>query len=556
MALSRLPALLAGVLMLSAGPVLAEEGAPPTTPQAPVEAGIEVLPAPEPALEPINAAIRDMLTAEKKPAFLSARDLSGLTAFYEVRGYFPAWVAEGRLTERAKALVRRISEADSDGLDASAYVLPPVMIGEDGKATPLSLAQVELLTSQAILSYAADAEAGRVDPAKLSRDFGYKRHLPDPIQVLTAVQLASDAPAQLAEYNPPHPEFAALRDKLAELRASQAKAAAPVPVPEGPSLKPGMIDPRVVILRSRLELPVPSEAPDVYDDAVVEAVRDFQKSAGLKPDGIVGPASLAALNRGPVDPIPLILANMERWRWMPRDLGHMQVRVNIPDYSLAVIRDGEVIHTTRVVVGTVKNQTPIFSDEIKHIVVNPSWNVPVSIAKNELLPAARANPGSLRGYEVQAKIGGRFRVVDPWSINWHQVSANQVRIRQPPSERNALGSVKFLFPNQYSVYLHDTPSKSLFQRDQRAYSHGCVRVMEPMEFADALLREEPKLNAAQLKKRIGGKEQWFNLATPVPVHLTYFTAWVDESGVLQTRRDIYGHDTGLEEALGIPQKAL
>ena len=178
-------------------------------------------------------------------------------------------------------------------------------------------------------------------------------------------------------------------------------------------------------------------------------------------------------------------------------------------------------------------------------------NVPASIAKKEMLPAAQANPASLADYQVLANIGGRFRVVDPYMIDWRTVDMRKIQIRQPPGERNALGNIKFMFPNPYSVYLHDTPSKSLFQRDYRAFSHGCMRVMDPMSFADALLVNEPKISSATLKKLIGGPETQVNLTHHVPVHITYFTAWVDDDGSLVLRDDLYGHDKRIEAALGL-----
>jgi murein L,D-transpeptidase YcbB/YkuD len=241
---------------------------------------------------------------------------------------------------------------------------------------------------------------------------------------------------------------------------------------------------------------------------------------------------------------------MERWRWMPRQLGDFYVRVHIPNYNLDVYRDGVVFHTTRIVVGKPTNQTPIFSDEIEHVVVNPVWNVPSSIAQNEMLPAARQG-SALRGYQVYANVRGRFRAVDPRTINWRTVDMRKIQIKQPPGARNALGQVKFLFPNKYDVYLHDTPSKSLFERDARAFSHGCMRVMNPWDFAEALLSGTDQVTVAALKKMVGGGERWVNLDEHIPVHITYFTAWVDENGELQVRNDIYGHDKRLAAALGL-----
>ncbi|MEX0853258.1 MAG: L,D-transpeptidase family protein, partial [Bauldia sp.] len=272
---------------------------------------------------------------------------------------------------------------------------------------------------------------------------------------------------------------------------------------------------------------------------------------GLKADGIVGRATLGALNAAADDHVATIIANMERWRWMPEKLGQFHVQVNVPNFNLDIYSDGQIVHSTRIVVGKPSNPTPIFSDEIEHVIVNPVWNVPASIALKEMLPEIRANPAALNGYQVFANVGGRFRAVDPYLIDWHTVDMRKIQIKQPPGERNALGRVKFMFPNPFSVYLHDTPMKSLFERDYRAYSHGCMRVMDPWEFADALLALEPDLNAAKLKKLVGGPERRVDLERHIPVHMTYFTAWVDGDGALQVRDDLYGIDARLEAALGL-----
>jgi murein L,D-transpeptidase YcbB/YkuD len=189
---------------------------------------------------------------------------------------------------------------------------------------------------------------------------------------------------------------------------------------------------------------------------------------------------------------------------------------------------------------------------MEHVIVNPVWNVPASIAVNEMLPQIRQNPGALRGYQVYANIGGRFRAVDPFMVDWPTVDMRRIQIKQPPGERNALGSIKFMFPNPFAVYLHDTPSKSLFERETRAFSHGCVRVMDPWAFAEALLANDDNLTASGLKKMVGGREKRADLTFPIPVHITYFTAWVDEAGELQIRDDIYGHDRRIAKALGLP----
>jgi murein L,D-transpeptidase YcbB/YkuD len=502
-------------------------------------------------LDPMTAAIRrELAGAGRDGSYLDKRDGAAVAEHYAEQGYAPSWTSGGKLTERAKKIIARISAADADGLDPHAYNMPALTFGEARQADIQTAAKADVMLSLAIVTYARHAYAGRLDPSSVSHNFGYQPHLPDSVAVLADVASAADPATALAAYNPPHPDFQRLRDKLAELRTAGA-VEKHVEVPAGATLKPGMTDPRVPILRARLELPENAEAADLYDPVLVAAVEAFQKSNGLKADGFVGKGTLGVLNRPPIDPIPAILANMERWRWMPRDLGKFYVKVDIPGFQLDVVRNGTSIHNTRIVVGKVENQTPIFSDEIEHIIVNPAWNVPASITKKEMLPAAQANPASLSGYEIFYNFNGRYRQIDPYSVDWYSVDVRRVQIRQPPGERNALGNIKFMFPNQYDVYLHDTPSKSLFLKDYRAFSHGCMRVMDPMAFADALLLQEPGLNSTKLKKMIGGSERMVPLAHHVPVHITYFTALVDEDSNLTLRRDLYGHDKRIEAAFGL-----
>lgn len=538
----------AGALALVAGSgVLAEE--PTSRPADGAIAGQSATFARQPVLDEASAAIRDLLAkGGKRHEFLEKRDDAAVAEFYAERNYAPAWLPEGVITDRARALIDRITAADTDGLDPSVFSLPSRDLGIYAKASPEVTARADVMLSRAITAYARTAYAGHVDPSTVSKNIGYERHLPDLIEALRTIAASPDPVETLVAYNPPHREFAALRNRLADLR-NVKEVDEPIEIPPGKSLKLGIEDARVGFLRQRLDLPTNVAAPALYDETVAEAVKDFQRSAGLKVDGIVGPKTTAALNADPVDPIPAILVNMEKWRWMPRDLGAFYVRVNIPDFTVEVYKDGASVHSTRIVVGKPSQQTPVFSDEIEYAVVNPAWNVPASITRNEMLPAARRNPGALRGYQVFALIKGRYRAVNPQRINWRRIDAGRIQLRQPPGRQNALGKVKFMFPNKYSVYLHDTPAKSLFQRDYRAYSHGCMRVMNPMEFAEALLSGEPELDSAYLESLYGSRERRVNLNTKVPVHVTYLTAWVDESGSLQLRDDLYGHDGRIEEGL-------
>lgn len=538
-------------LVVSAGGAFAQLSFAEQSIAPPAEAEIaESAEATQPILDETSAALRDLIAENwHHGSSFDKRDDAAVAEFYAARDYSVAWLQDGQVTEQAQALIARIRGADVDGLDPAAYTPPSKGLVGYAKSMPIFAAKTELMLSRAIAAYAREAYSGRLDPAKVSSDIGYKRRLPDLIEALDTIAASDDPVTTLVEYNPPHPEFVALREKLADLRGA-GKPEKPLEVPGGVTLKIGVADARVGFLRQRLQLPTNVDSPALFDEQVADAVKAFQRSAQLSVDGVAGPKTIAALNADPTDPIPTILVNMEKWRWISRDLGQFYVRVNVPDFTANVIKNGSVIHETRIVVGKVSNKTPIFSDEIEHIVVNPAWYVPASIIQNELVPAARANPGSLRGYEVFALNRGRYSQINPQRTNWRKVDARRIQIRQPPGARNALGRVKFMFPNEYAVYLHDTPSKSLFDRDYRAFSHGCMRVKNPMEFADALLNLETDRNAAYLESLYGGSERQVNLERKIPVHVTYFTAWVDESGELQTRNDLYGHDRRIAKGVG------
>jgi murein L,D-transpeptidase YcbB/YkuD len=501
-------------------------------------------------IDPLTAAIRAALAdAGKEGSFLDKRDAAAVAEYYAEQGYAPSWTADGKLTDRAKAIIARIKQAEIDGLDPARYTTPVVQLGQSQPATLAAVAEADVLLSHAIVTYARHAHSGQLDPAEVSQNFEYKPHLLDPLAVLATLATSDDPAAVFASYSPKQPEFIALHDKLAEVRNTPVET--PILVPEGQTLKIGVTDPRVVILRRRLTIADPTENLQLYDEAVAEAVKAFQGAKGLKADGILGKGTLAILNALPENKTDTLLVNMERWRWMPEQLGDFYVRVNIPNFNLDVYRNGVVDFTTRIVVGETDKQTPVFSDEIETAVVNPTWNVPASIAVKEMLPKLQSGQSALNGYQVFANFDGRFRPVDPMMVDWSTVDMKRIQIKQPPGERNALGSIKFLFPNPYAVYLHDTPSKSFFERDYRALSHGCMRVMNPWDFAAALLQDDPNVSVDRLRKLVGGREAAVALTNHIPVHITYFTAWIDGGGALVTRNDVYGHDKHMKQLLGL-----
>lgn len=433
------------------------------------------------------------------------------------------------------------------------YPVPAPDFNVSGLATPEKLADVDLQITHSILKYAEEAQAGRVSPYAISEDITLKPERPDPVEALAAIARSVNPAQALANYNPPHQEYAALKAQLAELRDQTEKGELEkqIVIPSGKVLKVGTKSTRVALLRKRLTVPTVDYQENVYTQELAYAVEAFQAKNGLHADGSVGPRTLLALNgRVSGNPIKDVIANMERWRWMPRDLGETHLRVNIPEFMVRLNMDGFVMYETRIVVGKNSNKTPVFSDKIQHVIVNPYWNVPYSIASKELLPELRANPASyLQKGNYEVVYGGK--IVDPRRVNWDAVTFKKIRIRQRPGRGNALGKIKFMFPNKHNVYLHDTPSKSLFNRSNRAFSHGCIRVQNPFDFADALMATQSTITGNYIRSLVGKKQTQVNLQKQIPVHISYFTAFVDETGKLQRRPDIYGHNQATIDALNL-----
>jgi murein L,D-transpeptidase YcbB/YkuD len=358
--------------------------------------------------------------------------------------------------------------------------------------------------------------------------------------VLTRVAKAQDAAVALDSLNPPQPQYKALKAKLAVVRKGMTDVEKPI-IPAGPALKYSkdkkgqeivVEDPRVPALRQWFSLNAP-DGDTKYDKTLSETIAKFQKEHRLPATGQLTQATLDAIN-GPKreKAVDIIIANMERWRWMPRDLGETYVMVNIPDFTLRVVHDGKQVWKTKVVVGQPGKPTPLLSAEMKFITVNPTWNVPPSIIQNEYLPALREDP----------------QAMDRIGLKVEQNPDGTVRIWQPPGDRNALGRIRFNFPNKFLVYQHDTPDKYLFAHDKRAYSHGCMRVENPLKYGEVLLGlalPNEHYTAERLQKMFGGSEVNINFPTGIPDHLTYQTAFVDEAGALQIRDDVYGRDARL-----------
>jgi L,D-transpeptidase YcbB len=527
-----------------------------TPPAAPATAAA---PAPAtanaPAAEPVKAAsnvpaedqpvadkLRESLASKTLRTFDRKNERAAVEKFYSARDYAPVFTQAGKLTATAKGVIARLKDAASDGLNPEDYAVPDFAAA----ASPDALADADLKLAASMLDYARQAQSGRMHWSQVSADILYPEHPIDPSEVLANVTGANDASAALDSYNPPHKLYRELKAKLAELRGLGNSPM--IHIEEGPVLaytpstkkQPGLTpeDPRVPQLRAKLGV---SENPDDtrYDAKVAEAVRKFQQSVELKPTGVLDDRTVKAINSPKRDrQIDTVVVNMERWRWLPRQLGaaslgNAYVVLNIPDYTLRVMQNGAPVWTTRVVTGKPgQHATPLLTETMKYITVNPTWNVPPSIIYNEYLPALQQDPTVLQRMGLRLEYG----------------RDGSVHISQPPGEANALGRIRFNFPNKFLVYQHDTPDKYLFAKEERAFSHGCMRVQNPDQYASVLLNMTmtgEHWTPERIRSMYGSSEIDLKFPTPIPVNITYQTAFVDDAGKLQLRKDVYGRDAAM-----------
>jgi L,D-transpeptidase YcbB len=519
-----------------ASPSPATASTPPAA--EPAKAASNVLPADQPVAD----RLKDMLAGKSLRYFDRKGERAAVEKFYGARDYAPLWTQSGGLSENARGAIARLRDAASDGLNPADYPVPDFAAA----TSPDALADADLKLTSSVLDYARQAQSGRMHWSQVSGDIQYPEHPTDPTEVLTNTTTAKDASAALGSYNPPQKLYKALKAKLAELRGEGD--ASMIRIGDGPVLRyissrnkkqPAselMQDPRVPQLRTKLGI---TENPDDnhYDAKVAEAVQRFQESADLKATGVLDERTVNALNSPKRDrQIDTVLVNMERWRWLPRDLGapaigDAYVILNIPDYTLKVMQRGAQVWTTRVVTGKPGiHATPLLSETMKYITVNPTWNVPPSIVYNEYLPALQQDP----------------TVLERMGLRLEHNRDGSIHISQPPGEANALGRIRFNFPNKFLVYQHDTPDKHLFAKEERAFSHGCMRVQNPDQYAAVLLNitmPNERYTPEKIRSMYGSSEIDLKFPTPIPVNITYQTAFVDDAGKLQFRRDVYGRDT-------------
>ncbi len=493
---------LGAYLVLSTSGLAAYANEPSATPTADTPA-VEASPATA-VLSPLKVLIQQQLVSAASKASDKA-DRAAIAAYYSETTSAILWVADDRLTPRAVSAIEEIRRAADWGLTPASYDVPDTT---ETFLTPEAQAAAEVRIAIAVLKYARHARGGRIDISLLGRNVDQKPPVIDPKTVLLNIPTGGDASAYLRGLHPKHPQFEKLRQALLSAR-NPATASNPVqPIAETTG-------------------------------------KSARASARAKPP------------QG--DNTQRILVNMERWRWLPENLGSFHVWDNIPEYRVRVMKEGKVAHTETIIVGKPSTPTPIFSADMKYVIFHPTWGVPDGIKMNEIAPVLRrsssssfwgggSDPAILRRHNLTVSYNGR--PVNPSSVNWETADIRNFQFTQPPSNSNVLGVVKFRFPNKHDVYMHDTPERGLFSRADKAFSHGCMRVQNPRRLAEVLLAEDKGWSSAQVGHAIaGGSTQEVTLAKQIPVHVTYFTAVVDDDGRLKTYGDIYGHDSRISSAL-------
>lgn len=515
----------------------------------------------------LSDILRQRLESVGRPAEMSPggdRILAtrALPEFYLQRFFEPAWIQDLQVKQVALDFFNVLEQVGNDGLDPRHYHVHAVeeLLQEitHGNPSPAQLVDFDLLLTDAFSVLASHYWNGRIHPEAIDPEWRALRNDFNPIPILDKALENGDIKGALEGLLPSAPEYSGLRAALGHYREIANQGGWPE-IPVGTKLTPGDRSGIVPLLRRRLEISADYAPGDVieqhwYDPPLVDAVRHFQARHGLTPDGILGKGTLAALNVGAAERVRQLEVNLERWRWLPRELGERFILVNIAAFHLYVVDAGEQVLDMKVVAGKPYRRTPVFSGLMTYLVLNPYWNVPRTIAVEDFIPQMRKNPDYLPrlGIKTYRGWGAEALEIDPRAINWSTASKSNFpyNLRQEPGELNALGQIKFMFPNAHDVYLHDTPARELFLKESRSFSSGCIRLERPLDLAAYLLKgstigtREALENALQREKA-----KSIRLPSAFPVHLLYWTAWVDRDGTLQFRPDIYDRDGPLERAL-------
>lgn len=481
--------------------------------------------------------------------------------FYRDRGYQPAWTDRAELSPEGETLLAAIGSLAGDGLDPARYhhgtardMADRAAGGEVEEGMAEHQGDLDILLTESFVRAARDLGRGVLEPESVGLEWRIERPEPSDSAVLARLGAGEDPVEVLESLRPGVPYYQRLVDGLRRLLEVQDEGGWPS-VPEGETLRQGERDVRVAVLRGRLLAGEDSvEArlaaagwtdPELFDEELVRALEHFQMRHTLHEDGAFGPNTLAALNVPVEERSEAVRLNLDRWRWLPRELGDEFLLVNVAGFELELVSGDRVLESMNVVVGRTANSTPLFRDTLRYVVVNPYWNVPMSIAREEIIPAVRRDRGYLarNGYEVLYN----GDVVGSSEISAEALESGHYNIRQRPGPGNALGNVKFMFPNDLNIYLHDTPAGHLFSQESRAFSYGCIRLERPADLAKVLFEEFDSRDASDYERLRGEDgERWITLDRPVPIYILYFTAWAREDGTLRFHPDIYDRDAALE----------
>ena len=520
----------------------------------------------------VRDTLRDRITASSAEGQVACegKQLCGsavIPRFYWLRAFRPAWSTDGSPRAEAAVLIKAIHRALQEGLNPEDYHLAHIRrllarIQKDTASTqasaPQDLADLDLLLTDAFLLYAFHLSAGRVNPETIQAEWFIKTQEVDLAEVLQTALDKGQIMQALENLRPDHPGYERLKKAFQTYQDIMVMGGWPM-VPAGSRMEKGDQGLRVKALRSRLAVSgdldeLEKGHQDVFNEALEDAVRRFQERHGLTVDGIVGRATMAALNVPVEQRIRQIRLNLERWRWLPRDFERRYLLVNIANFELDVIEDGRVITTMRVVTGTRVRRTPVFTGRMTYMDLNPYWHIPPIIAKEDILPRLWKDPKYLARENIRVFQGWAAEApqIDLESVDWSQVMPERFpfKLQQDPGPSNPLGRIKFMFPNKFDIYLHDTPARGLFNHATRSFSSGCIRIEKPIDLAAYLLRGQPEWTREKIVAAINSnKTQIVWIPEPIAVHILYWTAWVDQDGLIHLRDDIYGRDTPLDEAL-------
>ncbi|MGB7785540.1 MAG: L,D-transpeptidase family protein [Salinimicrobium sp.] len=471
-----------------------------------------------------------------------------LQQFYSNRNFEPAWNEK----EDRESLFSSLKAADLEGLKFSDYHKKELTSLLERQLDSSSAAQLDLLLTDAFLQYAHDLYYGRLNPKRMYKQWGVERREKNLAEVLDEGFKKGKIAEALEELKPQHQVYRDLKTALKEFAAQKDEELKTPKISEGKLLKPGQKDSRISAIIERLkekefEVPKMSKNDSLYSEAMEVAVKEFQKERGLQTDGIIGNSTIKELNMSPTDRYKQILANLERWRWYPRDLGSHYILINVANFRLAVVKEGDTIREHKVIAGTRSRQTPTFTDTLEYIVINPEWHIPSSISRQEVIPKAANNPNYLSSHNMKVFANGSR--IPASEIDWSSPAVRNYNFMQVAGPSNPLGRVKIIYPNKYLIYLHDTPAQSLFSKNQRAASHGCVRVENAVDLAAYVIEEQEDWDKEKINEVIAsGKTTKVKIHRPIQVHHFYWTAWRD-GGKTVFSPDVYDLDKNIYSKL-------